>query len=114
MEMEQTERTQKNYHDLQTQVKRVRIYSKERQVDTKMQVLKIGVFLPLTPPPDLKKLILRTIPWKKVDVLVKKETKLTKLQLLDNFIHSCVYRPMLRKQEFINHNNTNLEGMVPP
>ncbi len=37
MEMEQTKRTQKNNHDLQTQAKRVRIYSKERQVDTKMQ-----------------------------------------------------------------------------
>ena len=37
MEIEQTKRTQKNHHDLQTQVKRVRIYSKERQVDTKMQ-----------------------------------------------------------------------------
>ena len=37
MEMEQTKRTQKNHHDLQTKVKRVRIYSKERQVNTKMQ-----------------------------------------------------------------------------
>ena len=37
MEMEQTKRTQKNHHRLQTQVKRVRIYSKERQVDTNMQ-----------------------------------------------------------------------------
>ena len=37
MEMEQTKRTQKNHNDLLTQVKRVRIYSKERQVDTKMQ-----------------------------------------------------------------------------
>ena len=37
MEMEQTKRTQKNHHDLQTQDKRVRIYSKERQMDTKMQ-----------------------------------------------------------------------------
>ena len=37
MEMEQTKRTQKNHHDQQTQVKRVRIYSKERQVDIKMQ-----------------------------------------------------------------------------
>ena len=37
MEMEQTKRTQKNHHDLQTQAKRVRIYSKERQADTKVQ-----------------------------------------------------------------------------
>ena len=35
--MEQTKKTLKNHHDLQIQVKRVRIYSKERQVDTKMQ-----------------------------------------------------------------------------
>ena len=37
MKMEQTKRTQKSHHDLQTQVKIVRIYSKERQVDTKIQ-----------------------------------------------------------------------------
>ena len=115
MEMEQTKRTQKNHHDLQTQVKRVRIYSKERQVDTKCKDLEIRVFLPPIPPPDLKKLILRPIPWKKVDVLVKKETELTKLQLLDQFMHSCVCGEIqLRKEQFINHINKKHEGMVPP
>ena len=80
----------------------------------KCKDLEIGVFLKNTPPPDLKKLLLRPIPWKKVDVLVKKETKLTKFQLLDNFIHSCACCPILRKQEFINHINTKHRGMVPP
>ena len=75
---------------------------------------KIGMFLPCTPPPDLKKLLLRPIPWKKVDVLVKKETRLTKFQLLDNFVHSCVCCPVLRKQEFISHINKKHGGMVPP
>ena len=91
MEMEQTKRTQKNHHYLQTQVKRVRIYSKERQVDTKMQG-----------PRDR-------------DVLVKKETELTKLQLLDQFMHSCVCGEIqLRKEQFINYINKKHEGMVPP
>ena len=77
--------------------------------------LEIGVFLPPTPPPDLKKLILRTIPWKKVDVLVKKETELTKLQLLDQFMHSCVFGEIqLWKEQFINYINKKHEGMVPP
>ena len=87
---------------------------KDNKYILKCKDLEIGVFLPKTPPPDLKKLLLRPIPWKKVDVLVKKETKLTKLQLLDNFIHSCVCCPILRKQEFINHINTKHGGMVPP
>ena len=77
--------------------------------------LEIGVFLPLTPPPDLKKLILRPIPWKKVDVLVKKETELTKLQLLDQFMHSYICGEIqLQKEQFINHINKKQEGMVPP
>ena len=80
----------------------------------KCKDLEIGVFLPPTPPPDLKKLILRPIPWKKVDVLVKKETELTKLQLLDQFMHSCVCgKIQLRKEQFINHINKKHEGMVP-
>ena len=114
MEKEQGKRTQKNYLDLQTQAERIRISEEKRPIHPEVKDLEIGVFLPKTPPPDLKKLLLRPIPWKKVDVLVKKETKLTKLQLLDNFIHSCVCCPILRKQEFINHINTKHGGMVPP
>ena len=80
--MEQTKRTQKNHHNLQTQVKRVKIYSKERQVDTKMQ---------------------------------GPRTELTKLQLLDQFMHSCICGEIqLRKEQFINHINKKHEGMVPP
>ena len=81
----------------------------------KCKDLQIGVFLPPTPPPDLKKLILRPIPWKKVDVLVKKETGSTKLQLLDQFMHSYdCDQILIRKEEFINHINSKHEGMVPP
>ena len=113
--MEQTKRTQKNHHDLQTQIKRVRIYSKERQMDTKMQGPRDRVFLPPTPPPDLKKLILRPIPWKKVDVLVKKETVSSQnSNYQTNLCTPVCDEIQLRKEQFINYINKKHEGMVPP
>ena len=87
---------------------------KNDQYILKWKSLEIGVFLPKTHPPNLKKLLLRPIQWKKVDFLVKNKTKLTKFQILDNFIHSCACCPILRKQEFISHINTKHGGIVPP
>ena len=87
MEMEQTKRTQN--HDLKHRLKESELIQRRDKWILKCKELELGVFLPLTPPPDLKKLIIRPIPWKKVDVLVKKETELTKHQILDQFMHSC-------------------------
>ena len=50
-----------------------------------------------------------------VDVLVKQETRLEKIALLDNFLNSCGCGNInLRKSEFINHINTKHGGTVPP
>ena len=77
--------------------------------------LEIGMFLEPTIPPDLQKLRLKPIAWKKVDVLVQKEERVEKLKLLDDFLNYCGCGAInLRKQEFISHINIKHRGKVPP
>ena len=80
----------------------------------KYKNLEIGVFLEPTTPPDLQKMRLKPIAWKKVDVLVKQEIRLEKITLLDDFLNACGCGNInLRKSEFINHINTKHGGTVP-
>ena len=61
---------------------------KEDEYILSYKSLEIRKFLKSTPPSDLKKLFLKPISWKIVDVLVKRVT-IKNLKLLDEFTNWC-------------------------